>query len=234
MTKEVNSFKLERRLFTLEDTVNLPDITGKIVVLEPDCLAERYKNPENQLVLAQSGFGCEGGIGSAVFGIALADGQHARWERRDFIGVLKDSETIPAINMQLIKVEALSAGETLSAITLPLPAYDVLKAKRENKQVLTPREQFAVLFYDEKGNALSALKRFIAGMRMAYSFGQLPEVKNPEAHIHALQSVATEAAELIGIDTDLLMLLSSVGFEYGTLNVMSNPAQYNLRKGKVR
>ena len=67
------------------------DFTGKVLVLSPDVLREQYWGQEYQLLYAQSGFGCKPhSSGRAVFATSLADGETARWNREDFVGVLDD------------------------------------------------------------------------------------------------------------------------------------------------
>ena len=67
------------------------DYTGKVLVLSLNTLKEEYWSPENQLWLAQSGFGCSPTArGRSILCICLGDGEQTRWNRNDFIGVLKD------------------------------------------------------------------------------------------------------------------------------------------------
>ena len=67
------------------------DFTGKVLVLSPDVLREQYWGQKYQLLYAQSGFGCKPhSSGRAVFATSLADGETARWNREDFVGVLDD------------------------------------------------------------------------------------------------------------------------------------------------
>ena len=67
------------------------DYTGKVLVLSPEALREQYWGQENQLWYARSGFGCEPhSSGRAVFATCLSDGETARWNREDFIGVLNE------------------------------------------------------------------------------------------------------------------------------------------------
>ncbi len=69
--------------------------TGKVLVMDPKTLSERYWAPEHQLWYAWSGFGCDPGArGRAVFATALFDGKEARWDRQDFLGVIRD-ECLP-------------------------------------------------------------------------------------------------------------------------------------------
>ena len=71
------------------------DYTGKVLVMDPETLAERYWAPEYQLWYARSGFGCDPeSNGRAVFATALFDGEEARWNRRDFLGVIRE-ECLP-------------------------------------------------------------------------------------------------------------------------------------------
>ena len=67
------------------------DFTGNVLVLSSDVLREQYWGQEYQLLYAQSGFGCKPhSSGRAVFATSLMDGETARWNREDFVGILKD------------------------------------------------------------------------------------------------------------------------------------------------
>ena len=67
------------------------DYTGKVLVLSPNTLKEEYWSSENQLWLAQSGFGCSPTArGRSILCVCLGDGEQTRWNRNDFVGVLKD------------------------------------------------------------------------------------------------------------------------------------------------
>ena len=64
---------------------------GRVLVLRGDVLKDQYKTPEDQLFLAESGFGCAPNArGRKVFGQFLKDGEKTHFQRGDFIGVLKD------------------------------------------------------------------------------------------------------------------------------------------------
>lgn len=64
---------------------------GKVLVLSPRSLKEAYWTPKSQLWYAQSGFGCDPDArGRAVFCTCLADGEQTRWERQEFLGVLRE------------------------------------------------------------------------------------------------------------------------------------------------
>ena len=71
------------------------DFTGKVLVLSSDTLKESCWSQADQLWYARSGFGCEPhSSGRAVFATCLSDGETARWNREDFIGVL-DEKYLP-------------------------------------------------------------------------------------------------------------------------------------------
>ena len=68
---------------------------GKVMVLRPTNLKDEYKNPRDQLVLCEGGFGCSPtASGRKVFGRFLSDGEKCQYERSDFIGELK-TEHLP-------------------------------------------------------------------------------------------------------------------------------------------
>ena len=57
----------------------------------PDVLKESYWNTRAQLWYAHDGFGCSPhAIGRSIRCTCLGDGEMTRWNRADFIGVLKD------------------------------------------------------------------------------------------------------------------------------------------------
>lgn len=71
------------------------DYEGKVLVLSPDTLKESCWTQENQLWYGHDGFGCSPhAIGRSIRCTCLGDGEHTRWNRSDFIGILKD-ECLP-------------------------------------------------------------------------------------------------------------------------------------------
>lgn len=87
------------------------DFTGKVLVLSPDTLRESCWSPKNQVWVGESGFGCSPtSMGRAVYATCLGDGEKARWDRTDFVGVLKE-EFLPGW-----------AGEKLEALRGPKQA----------------------------------------------------------------------------------------------------------------
>ena len=60
-------------------------------MLSPDTLREGCWNSRNQLWYSEGGFGCSPtASGRAVYATCLGDGEQTRWNRADFIGVLKE------------------------------------------------------------------------------------------------------------------------------------------------
>ena len=85
------------------------DLTKQVLVLSHTKLMRRYQMPRFQIFHATGGFGCqENSLGSAVFGIHIADGESCRWNRNDFIGIATDElvtqameDTTPVENIDL-------------------------------------------------------------------------------------------------------------------------------------
>lgn len=71
------------------------DFTGRVLVLSPDTLRESCWQPENQLWLASGGFGCRPHArGRSVLCTCLGDGEITRWNRSEFVGIIRD-ECLP-------------------------------------------------------------------------------------------------------------------------------------------
>ena len=85
-------------LFDGEDCESLTghDLRDKVLVLSPSVMKEICWTPSNQLWVAHGGFGCSPtASGRAVYATCLGDGEeNVRWNRQDFIGILKD-ELLP-------------------------------------------------------------------------------------------------------------------------------------------
>jgi len=76
----------------VEGDVHEQDFTGKLLILRDTALKEECRTPENQLFLANvGGFGCHPHArGRAVIGEFLIDGEKARFDRQDFVGIADD------------------------------------------------------------------------------------------------------------------------------------------------
>ena len=73
------------------DTLSGRSLEGEVLVLSPAALKESCWSPRNQLWLAESGFGCSPhASGRAIYATCLGDGERTRWNRSDFIGILRD------------------------------------------------------------------------------------------------------------------------------------------------
>jgi hypothetical protein len=63
---------------------------NRVLVLNPESLALKYRNAENSLWIAYNGFGCTyGARGQAVFAKSLFSGEQYHWERSDFLGIVR-------------------------------------------------------------------------------------------------------------------------------------------------
>lgn len=107
------------------------DLKDKVLVLAHTKLNRRYQMPRFQLFKATGGFGCsEGTIGSAVFGMFLADNEDARWDRRDFIGIATED----------LIARALADTTPVKAIDLNERDYLVLSKDQHYARGSTPHE----------------------------------------------------------------------------------------------
>lgn len=96
--------------------------TGKVVVLSHKAMKEQYWSPENQLWLATGGFGCDpNASGRAVYATCLCDGESARWNREQIVGVLKEEfmpewaiEKLQEIQQEKIQNELTEQENTIS------------------------------------------------------------------------------------------------------------------------
>lgn len=90
---------MDKKLFTLEDCAKdsyyKEDYEGKIIVMSPKVLKNRYHDEHFQLWLASYGFGCDPSLrGRAVFATCLYDNEYAEWRRENFLGTIKP-EVLP-------------------------------------------------------------------------------------------------------------------------------------------
>ena len=67
------------------------NVQGRVLIMKPSTLKESCWSQQDQLWLAENGFGCDpNSSGRAIYAICLGDGEQARWNREDFIGVLDE------------------------------------------------------------------------------------------------------------------------------------------------
>ena len=84
------------------------DYEGKVLVLSPDTLRESCWDARNQLWYGEGGFGCSPtASGRAVYATCLGDGEQARWNRADFIGVLKEEFLPDWAREKLAEIQSL-------------------------------------------------------------------------------------------------------------------------------
>ena len=71
------------------------NVQGRVLIMKPSTLKESCWSPQDQLWLAENGFGCDPkSSGRAIYARCLGDGEQARWNREDFLGVL-DEQFLP-------------------------------------------------------------------------------------------------------------------------------------------
>ncbi len=112
LASDVRKMYAKLNLFSGEHIVQSDepqDYTGKLLILRDTSLEEEYRTPENQLFLADGGFGCSPtASGRKVYGQFLSDGEKTQFYRQDFIGVIAD-EHIPDWARE--KLEQLTAEQ---------------------------------------------------------------------------------------------------------------------------
>ena len=92
------------------------NVEGKVLVMDPSTLKESCWRQEDQLWLAEGGFGCEPkSSGRAIYAVCLSDGEKTRWNREDFLGVL-DEQYLPewaAQKLDELRSQAQKPAESL-------------------------------------------------------------------------------------------------------------------------
>lgn len=97
------------KLFTKQDCVHISSIRShyknQVLVMKPIALSAQFQKREFQLWKAIDGPGCDpSNVDTSVHVTCLADGENCRFERYDFIGVVKPKilETFKAENPDLL------------------------------------------------------------------------------------------------------------------------------------
>lgn len=82
------------------------DFVGKVMVIDPIALSDKYKSGDFQIFYATGGFGCSPtSSGRKVYGEFLVDGDESQFQRNDFIGELKAEHLPPwaAEKLEILK-----------------------------------------------------------------------------------------------------------------------------------
>lgn len=83
----------DKNAFTHEDcseTGYAMSIAGKVIVLKPSSLPLERRDGDHQLYFCEGGGGSKPNpIGRSILTVSLADGERARWNRVDVLGILK-------------------------------------------------------------------------------------------------------------------------------------------------
>lgn len=107
------------RSHCLSEKNGLIDYTDQVTVLKPTVLNDKFKTPEDQLFLAESGFGYSPDArGQKVFGTFLKDGEEAQFNRQDFLGVLMDEYLPDWARESLAKIRAVQAPDEDEGMTM--------------------------------------------------------------------------------------------------------------------
>ena len=119
----VNQFRRalsELQMFDLShcDPLTGQELEGKVLVMSPYTLKESHWTPENQLWLAIDGFGCSPtASGRAVYATCLGDGEETRWNREDFIGILREEHLPGWARENLEQIRQAEAPAVSSSMT---------------------------------------------------------------------------------------------------------------------
>ena len=101
------------------DSLNGQELEGSVLVMSPYTLKESYWSPENQLWLATGGFGCSpSAAGRAVYATCLGDGEQTRWDRSDFIGILKEEHLPDWARENLSQIQNQSQSQGLDGMNM--------------------------------------------------------------------------------------------------------------------
>lgn len=101
------------------DSLNGQELEGSVLVMSPYTLKESYWSPENQLWLATGGFGCNpSAAGRAVYATCLGDGEQTRWDRSDFIGILKEEHLPDWARENLSQIQNQSQSQGMDGMNM--------------------------------------------------------------------------------------------------------------------
>lgn len=113
--KAWQDLKLYDKTHCLDTQGEPADYTGKVLVVSPDWLKDRYKTPEFQLFYAESGFGCSPkASGRKVFGQFLYDGEQTHLNRADFIGIIREEHLPEWAKVKLDEIQGHTQESALA------------------------------------------------------------------------------------------------------------------------
>lgn len=97
------------------------DYKGKLLIIRADVLKEECRTPNNQLFLANSGFGCSPtSSGRKVYGQFLSDGEKTQFYRSDFVGVISDEHIPDWAKEKMEQIQTQQEQETAPDQTINL------------------------------------------------------------------------------------------------------------------
>jgi len=133
-----------------QSVYDFEDVTGQVLVLKPDLLADELKKPESQLFLADHGYGCiPTARGRSIFGSFLADGEKDRFWRSDFLGVLKP-EHMPAWAIEKLRKPEPEPDQAPESTWIKLYQINLDRdTERRRFEPLAPGQAVDPSIYDE-------------------------------------------------------------------------------------
>ena len=98
------------------DSQDQQDYTGKVLILSPFSMEESCWDTHSQLWLAEEGFGCyPGTYGWSLYATCLGSGEQARWDRSNFIGIMKEEYLPDWARVKLKEIQApKQSGPTMN------------------------------------------------------------------------------------------------------------------------
>ena len=91
------------------------NVQGRVLIMKPSTLKECCWSPQDQLWLAEGGFGCAPiSGGRAIYATCLGDGEKTRWNREDFIGVLDERFLPDWAETRLAELRGQKHGQSMT------------------------------------------------------------------------------------------------------------------------
>ncbi|WP_353095668.1 hypothetical protein [Tissierella praeacuta] len=103
----------EKALLTQGDCLKTGDdifIDKKVIILHSSALSENCREAKHQVYFCIGGNGSNPNpIGSSIFAVSLADGEHIRWNRSDVLGIAKPEILTDHARLQLSQIRPAGA-----------------------------------------------------------------------------------------------------------------------------
>lgn len=137
VAKTVRSMYADLNLWDKNHCEKYVDFTGKITVLKPEILKDKYKSPDYQMFYCTDGFGCSPtASGRAVYGEFVKDCERVRYNREDFLGVLKPEYLPDMAKRFLAEKERPTEKASIKAQLAAAPKQKTSTPKKPREQEL--------------------------------------------------------------------------------------------------